>query len=191
MAGSSWARSLFFITRCHQICSAIKIFTLIRSEQPSWARLMLPALWPHSRDGRPPLDSHCSQHPRPVFFLNLYRAKVDPHSPGPGTAGIHIIKLFRPSVYTIGPSHSLKTVTHTELIKCQAMWCDQTQRQLYLGQVLSILIILYRHYWLLLTTQNLVRGQRWDENVTHHNFVPKNAVCLIIWKRFIRFLFEY
>ena len=120
MAGSScWARSLFFITRCHQICSAIKIFTLIRSEQPSWASLMLPALWPHSRGGRPPLDSHCSQYPGPVFFLNLCRAKVEPHCPD--TAGIHIIKLFRPSVYTIGPSHSLITVTHTELIKCQAM----------------------------------------------------------------------
>ena len=42
---------------------------------------MLPALWPHSRAGRPPLDSHCSQYPRPVFFLNLCRAKVDPPAP--------------------------------------------------------------------------------------------------------------
>ena len=38
--------SLFFITRCHQICSAIKIFTLIRSENAaaviSWSWPPLP-----------------------------------------------------------------------------------------------------------------------------------------------------
>ena len=38
--------SLFFITRCHQICSAIKIFTLIRSENAaaviSWGWPPLP-----------------------------------------------------------------------------------------------------------------------------------------------------
>ena len=66
---------------------------------------------------------------------------------------------------------------------------SNSEAELYLGQVLSILIILYRHYWHLLTTQDLVRGQRWDWNV--YLSLPKNAVCLIIRKRFIRFLFEY